>query len=493
MKNSLWIASIILQIFCPPLTSQSVMTPTWIKLDSSVNGTSEAWGVDVDEQGHIYWATSNNQLGQGLDIYLHKFDFGGLPSWNQPVLYGDEGTQHAYVLSVTDSALFVGGRACPGLITTCDMLLLKLDPEDGNLVWEATIDFAASGYEEVDGLEIKEDGIYCAGWCQELHPAIYRSDLGLWKVNHDGTTAWTNYLGMENTAEHQDGHFVVDDEFIFSAGLWGGTGLANLYNGYAFLGKFSKTDGSMIDTTLFGSQSDRFQDIENALGMTSDGEFLYVTGYATPKSANDWQIFVSKFDKNLNQIWYIDWGGTETESARAIAVKDDIIYVAGLSESTSIISGDGRDALLLKLDTSGNVLSYETFGGTKIESFQDIVINKESIYLTGTIESDNGNKQSMLVALENEIISSLSGHVEESVKIFPNPAKGQVNLDFGTEGEAPIKVNVYDNTGRPILNKPLSKSQHSAVLMLDQKGTFYIELVFADYRVTKKVININED
>ena len=193
----------------------------------------------------------------------------------------------------------------------------------------------------------------------------------------NGNTQWTNYLGANSTAEHQDGHFVVDSDHIYAAGLWGGAGLANLYNGYSFLGKFDRSNGNLVDSTLFGPQSANFNDIENALGMTSDGTYLYITGYTTPVSSNDWQIFVAKFDKNLNQIWYLDWGGSGTETARGIAVEDGKIYIAGLSQSNSIISGTEQDGVLLVLDTASNVLYYETFDAMEKESFQDISVHHQ--------------------------------------------------------------------------------------------------------------------
>src|SRR5690606_26746080 len=116
------------------------------------------------------------------------------------------------------------------------------------------------------------------------------------------------------------------ENYIYAAGLWGGTGIANLYDGNAFLGKFSKADGSFVDSTLFGNQSSIFINAENALGMTSDGTYLYITGYTTP-TANNWQMFTAKFDKNMNPLWYHHWGGSNTESARAIAVANGYVFV----------------------------------------------------------------------------------------------------------------------------------------------------------------------
>ena len=474
------------------LNSQTVLTPDWVKIDSSDEGTSEAWGVDVDENNHIFWAVSNDQLGEGLDIYCYKFENGGNAVWETPFSFGGLGTQHAYVCNASDTALYIGGRNCSGLINTCDMLLLKVDRLSGSLIWDRTLNFAANGYDEVDGLELKEDGIYCGGWSQELHSGIYRSDIGLWKLDYNGDTEWTNHLGATTTAEHQDGHFVVDNDHIFAAGLWGGTGIANLHNGYSFLGKFDKSDGELIDSTLFGFQSDSFNDIENALGMTSDGTFLYVTGYTTPVEASNWQIFVAKFDKDLNLLWYTDWGMEGTESARGIAVEYDKIYIAGLTESESIMTGGDRDAVLLELDTDGNVLSYKTYGDERKESFQDIAVKDENIYLTGTIESPSFIKKSMLVAIEGPSgsIDELNNQEANHFSVHPNPSNGNLNVSFSEDKHQAGLLQIIDPLGKVILEQPFQSTENKIAVGLEDEGIFFVRLSFPSYRITKKIINL---
>ncbi len=470
---------------------QGVITPSWIKLDSSNNGISEAWGVDIDDDGNIYWAVSNNNLNQGLDINCYKFEFGGNPLWLSPLIYGGTGTQHAYICNASDTALYIGGRSCSGLVTTCDMLLLKIDKGTGKLIWDKTRNFAADGYDEIDGLEIKPDGIYCGGWSQELNSAIYRSDIGLWKLDFNGNTQWTNFLGADATAEHQDGHFVVDSNNIYAAGLWGGSGISNLYNGFSFLGKFDKSNGNLIDSTLFGYQSDSFNDIENALGMTTDGTYLYITGYTTLPNSNDWQIFIAKFDKNLNQIWYTDWGGNGSESARGIKVENDKIYIAGLTESSTIMTGGDRDAVMLILDTNGNILSYQTYGSIEKESFQDLAIRNQNIYLTGTIESTLSTKKSMLIAMEN-ITNSVNGNdllFNNNFIIYPNPAKGDAKVMFLQNNHQEGVLKVFDLKGTQLTERKFDGESHEVSIGLQYSGIFFVEVSFPGYRVTKKIMN----
>ncbi len=494
MKNLVKIVAVLQLFNALPLHGQFTMTPSWIKIDSSINHTSEAWGIDVDINNDIYWAVSNDQLGQGLDIVCYKYQLGGTPVWTSPITFGGAGDQHAYICNVVDSGLFIGGRACPGLVMTCDMLLLKLDKNTGNLVWSKTNNFPANGYDEIDGLEISNNSIYCGGWCQELNSSPYRNDIGLWKLDLDGNTEWTNYLGENLSAEHQDGHFVVDSNYIYAAGLWGGTGIANLYNGYSFLGKFDKSNGNLIDSTLFGHQSSSFGDVENALGMTSDGTYLYITGYTTITSVNDWQIYVAKYDKNLNQIWYTDWGGTGIESARAIKVQDSLIYVGGLTQSSSLITGGGiRDAVLLKLDTAGNFISYQTFGDENDESFQDLAVHDGNIYITGTIESGLYESKSVLVAIEKTTTDIEDLHTNPQIQytIYPNPATGEIHIEFDQSVESVRQINLYDLKGKLVKSKTIKEPFQQTLFEIENKGVYLVELQFDTYRTARKIVNKN--
>lgn len=487
--RALPISLLVLLLSCF-LDAQSVLNPVWVKEEESGFSKAEGWGVAVDDEGNVYWSPNTNALNQGLDIKCYKYDPAGNEVWNAPLLYGGPGTQQAYVLNAASIAVYIGGRSCTGLVNTCDMLLLRIDKDSGELIWDETLNFSAGGYEEVDGLELLPDGIYCGGWAQELQSGLYQTDIGLWKLDYSGNTVWTNHLGQPNSAEHQDGHFVVDDTHIFAAGLWNGTGFGNLYNGHSFLGKFSKEDGSLVDSVLFGPQSDQLLDIENALGMTTDGEFLYITGYSTPLTPDDWQIFVAKYDKDLQQIWYTDWGGAGTESARGIAVANNMIYVAGLTESEELLSGGTRDALLLKMDLDGNPIEYLSWGDTLINSFRDLAITDHRIYLSGTSLLDPmGNAEQAFLVAFDDMVSSAHDHTPRpnlSFSVFPNPAAGQITIKLAPDQPEGV-LRIIDISGKVLLQQQIQTGQHT--LELEREGVFLIQLDYGAYTVSRKVVN----
>ncbi len=461
------------------------LSTVWQKSKTSpVAGASEGWGVSVDQFGEVYWPVGLDSLGQGLDIVCYKYDSQGNELWDTPLFYGGIGTQHAFVCNAKSDELYIGGRYCPLTGFSCDMLLVKADKATGNILWDRELDFGNTGYDEVDGLEIREDGIFCGGWGQSIQTGPYQIDMGLWKLDSDGNTEWTNSIGEPNSAEHLDGHFVVEDDYIYSCGLWGGTSLLNLYNGHSFLGKFSKEDGSLVDSVLFGNQSTALIDIDNALGMTSDGEFLYITGYTILPGSTDWQLFVTKFDYDLNQIWHTDWGGTGTETARGILVSEDNIYVAGVTESLEIMTGGGADALLLQLDTDGNYLSHHTWGETLKDSFRDIAIHEEQIYLAGSSAGQAGDSIAFLVKVDSSEFPSSIGSNEKQlvdIKLFPNPSSENLTIQLNSElmykGE--VDISIIDLSGKVLMQESVVSSEPRNYLLSISglsSGKYYIRV-----------------
>lgn len=461
--------------------SQGILTPVWMKTKVSPlsSGFAEAWAVDVDASENVYWvANADSVSSQGHDIFCYKFDSNGNPLWVNPLYFGGIDAQQSYVCNAQDTFLYVGGRNAVNGFNS-DMLLLKVDKSNGSLVWSKTYNFGISGYNEIDGLEIRNDGIYCGGWAQAITTGNYKVDVGLLKLDFNGDTIWKNYFGQANMGEHQDGHFVVDNDNIFAAGLWGGTSLSNFYNGWGFLGKFSKTNGSFVDSTLFGYQSNNFGDLENALGMTTDGTYLYVTGYTSP-TTNNMQIMIAKFDKNLNLLWNQNWGGSNAESARGIAVSNGMIFIAGTTKSYSNNPRVNQDAVLLAYDTSGNFLSYKTWGDSLTDEFRDIAIYGNNIYLSGT--SSGNNDTAFIIKTDvNSILTLINeNNIKKfSVQINPNPFSMQTVLHTDNLlHNATLKVlNVFGQTVKEITPIIIGAGQ-SVILSRDNlaSGLYFARL-----------------
>jgi hypothetical protein len=257
-------------------------------------------------------------------------------------------------------------------LTQADMAILALDATDGHLLWDFTWG-QGYGYEEVDGLVVDGDSLFVSGWTTGQATG---NDVGLLKLTRDGQLVWESTWGTSQW-DQGDGQLVVDADSIFVAGRYKAQNI--ILGGEGLLVRFSKATGEYQEHTAWGGPVGT-----DALGLTSDGTFLYAVGL-TVDEGHGGQIFVRKYDKQLNLIWASLWGGAKSESARAIAVDSEgFIVVAG--ESASEGAG-GLDLVLLRFDPDGRLVWSRQWGGPENEGALGLVLNGDSGYIAASTRS----------------------------------------------------------------------------------------------------------
>jgi hypothetical protein len=333
----------------------------------------QLWGVDVDSQGNIYTAGlfQSPPTKPFFDVVVYKFAPDGTELWRTQ--WGDQFQEKAFIVTVSEPYVFVGGEANNSFsLLDSKMLLLALDVNDGHVIWK--FDWGSgTGYHELDGLVVDGDSIFVSGWTSNETTG---GDIAILKLDRaDGKLAWVKTWGSDGF-DSADGQMVVDDQFIYVSGRYNG---AMLTGGKSLLVKFSKGTGEYVSHTTWG------QGIFNdGYGMTSDGTNLYVVGL-TIVNANG-QIFLLKYDKDLKLIWEQTWGGKGGESARAVEVDGaGNILVTGHTESY----GAGKnDIMLLKFSPDGTLLWEKIWGGKLLDQTHGLVIDGNFVYLVGETENN---------------------------------------------------------------------------------------------------------
>ena len=133
-----------------------------------------------------------------------------------------------------------------------------------------------------------------------------------------------------------------------------------------------------------------------ACGATQDN--VYYNGNLLLTSRGDYDAYVFKFDTDGHFKWIKQIGGTDSDKAYGIAVKDANIYVTGyfagsaqFSSSVILTGSGGTDVFLAKYDTSGSLAWARKGGGTSFDRGWDVTINTNGeIVCTGEF-SDQAN------------------------------------------------------------------------------------------------------
>ena len=170
-----------------------------------------------------------------------------------------------------------------------------------------------------------------------------------------------------------------------------------------------------------GTNNDRSYDSVE----TSDGDFLIVGSsesndidISSPKGSYD--IWVIKLSSNGDLLWERSYGGSKYETANSIIQSaDKKIHILGstLSNDKNISFQMGSsDFWLLTIDSDGNLLSEQTFGGSNFDKGKKIEIDsKDNLWLTGysrsidfDFSSNKGKNDAVLIQLsKNRILKEV--------------------------------------------------------------------------------------
>jgi hypothetical protein len=368
----------------PDSTSGKKAMPPWY-LTRGGPKSDQGWGVNVDSKGDVYFATYQQAEKELFaDMVVYKFSPDGKELWH--AVWGGPLMEKAFVVAVKEPRVYVGGLTYTSAfdLTAADMAVLALDSDNGSIVWDFTWG-QGYGYEEVDGLVVDGGSIYLSGWTTGKATG---NDVAILKLDTNGGLLWAKSWGQSGWDEG-DGQMVVDGDSIYVAGRFNGSNL--LLGGQGLIARFSKETGEYLSHTAWGGPI-----FTDALGMTSDGTYLYAVGLTLDKG-NGGQIFLRKFDKDWKLIWEQIWGGKGSESARAVAVgPDGDIYVAGESDRAG--NGGGLDIALLRYDPQGNLVWAQTWGGPQNEGALGIALSGDFVYIAGNTRSfGNGQDEAILI------------------------------------------------------------------------------------------------
>ena len=125
------------------------------------------------------------------------------------------------------------------------------------------------------------------------------------------------------------------------------------------------------------------------------------SSYVVTGSSSSWgessQAFLLKIDTVGNYLWSQSYGGPESEAGKRVLYNADLgFYIAGFSNSFG--SGD-FDAYLVKTDLNGNKLWEKTYGKpSDWERINDAIWTKDStILMVGEVQATNGAASDILI------------------------------------------------------------------------------------------------
>lgn len=414
----------------------------------------------------------------GNDISLTKLDNQGNELWTN--YYGTSVLENGFYLNTTADGNLVFVAESQTITSNLDIFIYKVDTS-GTVIWNST--YSTPVNETGKYIEQTTDGGYIITGSQ--NDALGLNDILVLKIDSGGNYEWHQTLGRTEN-EYADMIHEIDNGYILTADTKSyGAG------GYDVILYRLDSFGIEIWSQTYG---DSLQNGCQGLLLTSDGNYLsYGETEIAPASAFD--FYLEKIDTNGTTLWKKIFGGTGTDAIFS-ALNNGTGGFVFTGYSNSYNGGAPLDLIIMNVDSLGNLLWEQTYGGSGIDIGYEIIksVDNNGYILTG--KTFTSTEEYYLLKLNsNGIVSGIINNEDNLSAIsnpFPNPANSIVSMkydinEFSEKGE----IVFYDMLGKSVKEITLSDKKGTAKINVDDLNSgiyFYSFLVDGKAISTKKLV-----
>lgn len=487
---------------------------------------------------------SNLSLDADGDIFVLKLDANGAFLWARTFGSNTPGITEIGYSIVTDLSgnvytigIFAGTadfNPGPGIynltsVGLADIFLQKLD-SNGFFLWAKS--FGADDYEYGYDIALDPEGsIYTTGYFSgtaDLDPdvsATYyleaegQTDAFIQKLDPNGNLVWARNFGGQSQFDTNPTSIVVDElGNSYAAGTFSGNvdfdpgmntnnqtssgGFDSFIEKLDVSGNFvwAKTFGGAGQDYITSVELDHFGNIYTTGAFEGTVDLDPGIGIDNHNDSGNSDPFIQKLDPDGNLLWAKSYGGY-VEFLMNIAVDySGNVYSSGTfygsvdfdpdNDSTILTSHLEDDFYIQKLDTDGNFLWVETFGGDDQDWCKAIDIdNWGNIYATGffagTMDFNNGPGVSNLTPIGYhdayilKLNQSAAGIDDINNRIqlitYPNPSRGEVHISFEKECND-VELNLTDIQGKVILTQSYGILKNTTIELPHSSGIYFLSV-----------------
>lgn len=246
---------------------------------------------------------------------------------------------------------FLGATTSTGS-GSADPVIMKLD-DDGEVIWAHAI--GGVNYDVAGAMTLSSDsGLVYVGSTKSYNGNTL-DDLYFFKTDSMGSMQWSKTF---STADLDVASAIIrtSDNGYAITGYTRETGLKRVL--------LIRTDsnGDTLFTKRYGGTADD-QGVE--MLQTGDGGFVII-GKTFTQSLGESDILFLRADAQGNLIWAKSFGGVLWDEGAGIIQLQDGNYL--ISGSTISFGQGDFDILLMKTDTTGNIIWGKTYGGAKTDA-----------------------------------------------------------------------------------------------------------------------------
>lgn len=469
--------------------------------------------------------TLNSNLGFDTDVYIAKLNSSGSTVWAHSVgssnMVGDryvhgmavDNAGNAFIAGVFSANMIYGTTTLTGTGTQ-NMFVAKYD-NNGSFQWARRVNgFCQTRDVAVDTQgNVIVTGFFTGTVTAETHTLTATTGIGspadifIMKYDPSGNLIWSQRAGnsgsdMAFEVETDASNNIYIAGYINSGAATFGTLTVNtgstVLSQRAFYAKYN-SNGDAICVKSIGSNTLAYNPMEcykMALSGTSDvillGSFsgTFAVGSSSLTSNGLGEAFVCKLaNDNTSSHNSFDWiktyGGTNSDVGDLtsnILVKNNSIFIGSsmynnLTVGTTTLSGDAEDAIVIKMDLTGNFNWVEKFGGASSDAVMSMADGGTDIYVAGRISNTTLGTFSLVqkgfIGRFSEggptgFSQNISNNLQLS--IYPNPSLGSITV----RSSADHKIMLLDMHGRVLEEYSVSEGITTLSIM-QPAGVYFLK------------------
>lgn len=335
-------------------------------------------------------------------------------------------------------------------------------------------------------------------------PSKGQRDFWALKLDASGNIVWQKAFGSslvdrpQATFQTSDGGYILGG--FSNSGISGDKTEASRGGNDYWIIKMDGSGNLQWDHTFGGNDSDVLRDII----QSADGGFLAagysksnISGDKTENSQGDYDAWILKLDGNGNMVWQNTIGGSAIDYPRDVKQLPDNTYLVA-NWSNSNISGDktensngGYDYWLMRLNSSGGIISQNSIGGSADESGSySIPLANGNIAMFCSSDSNiSGDKGDNSRGLDDywvfEATPDILGTVEttfaSTVTAYPNPTQGKCTIDLGAL-HTEATVSIFNHLGQLISAETFYNEKRLTVEITGSPGVYIATIHTAEGR-----------
>ncbi len=298
-----------------------VWSSSW---NGSANDVDIPADLNIDNSGNVYLVGGSGTANGTADYAIVKFNANGAYQWHTNYDYANL-HDVATSLDINSNTIVVTGASASSL-ANWDFATLQLNTSNGSIINTTRTVVAGVGLDKAVAVRTDaNNNTYITGYV-DLNG---NHNIQTVKLNSNFGLEWVK--NFQSTLKNEPKAIGVDD--LGNVYVTGTT--KNFNGGKDYITIKYDQGGTEIWNRLFGSEGNDFSATAEDLAVFGNGDVV-VTGtldknnvkvFATIKYSTDGDLkFVEKFD-----------AGSQNNEAKSVIVKDNSIYVSGISEVNGVI------------------------------------------------------------------------------------------------------------------------------------------------------------